>query len=1342
MLRPILHVAMALLAAGAFTRSYPAPSDDALQGSRLQLQHRAETIRNLVFSQDGSFAASAGTFNGDRATYAEPEFIRLWSCQSRSILWTYDPNKGKPGHFTMNAIGFSAAGEVLVDHRTGELAGLDRRRPVDPKQLSRRELIVLDTKSGSVLRRYSLPPLDHALRLSIDHHFLTLEEWSDSTSSLTCLDVTNGKTERRSTSEFVFARQQETANPEIVMQKRDGTIVRASHENRFTRIACGDRWSKTIEWHDISVESIDHLCSRTTGSTQSRWHDNHYPINDLNDRWIVVVEKYAMGGAVKCLRILDSTNGHEVFFLYINGRRASFYMRPNSTDLWLVTTPAHEGNESTNETMFGVINLSGNPRFRQAPLDGQIQVPASVCCVENRYIIAASSEATMVWCWDIQSLRCLWAKVPTCPSEDGGNVVVQDGLVHLSCGGNSDWYRLKDGARVNKPSNARRDERSVQMSSALVVRLQHFGFRVPDVEDVQNGKLVTRSGNNVIFRNGDEASFHLLTQDGKRAIFSSSNGIEVLNLSTGARVTLIASHGATDEWIAHSEDGYFEASAGGGRLLAVINGTEAFPIDQFADRYNRPDILLERLDTADQETVAHLRQRHERHWAKFKPSGGAVTRPLSAKIVSATVVANSAKLRLSFQDDAADLASFQIYLNDVPLFGRDGKPLRGRSADQDATIILNPGNNKIEISCTNHLGVEAPRVLRYLESPAVATSGKLYFLGIGVSDYRDSEINPLHYAHKDALDLAALFKEMTAYTEIKALTLVNGDATGAAIESARKFVETAAEEDTLILFVSGHGVQIKGEFFFLPVDAEVSRLAETGVALKKLEDLLFATKARRRLVLMDACASGDESTDGGGARAEQGGRGFTSRAFRPKSTTAQTIRTGNIDRFVQEGWQTDRFSANDLFRRSGAVVLSSCGANEESLEHDRIQNGLFTRAVIDAFSNGRADNDRDGRINKRELRDFVRDRVRALVASLVEKDLPRQTPSLDRDNLEEPMLLPIVGAPSASVGGDGGTYRKTVGDGALVWIEKSQTNPFAAWDGDIDLDGYASGYGHLSLRPTKHEPDILAKRDSDGESGVMVRGRFEGRTTLLDAEGLDWERWWENGVPTEKVRVQRTNDPPPATAGPSPLVGPSGGAGYMRTEDNRAWVWNNTPRPADAAAWEGAIDDHGFASGQGVLKWFKGRKFVTSYVGAMERGRLTGRTVSTDASGAQREIWWSDGRKVDGLPPARSNVPAAPSENRFPLARADGTAGYMKTRDGRAWVWNNAPRPDDEVEWSGSVDENGLASGAGVLRWFKGSRFFTQYEGKTVAGRLDGPTVSTDASGSRTVRIWRNGTKQ
>jgi hypothetical protein len=74
-------------------------------------------------------------------------------------------------------------------------------------------------------------------------------------------------------------------------------------------------------------------------------------------------------------------------------------------------------------------------------------------------------------------------------------------------------------------------------------------------------------------------------------------------------------------------------------------------------------------------------------------------------------------------------------------------------------------------------------------------------------------------------------------------------------------------------------------------------------------------------------------------------------------------------------------------------------------------------------------------------------------------------------------------------------------------------------------------------------------------------------------------------------------------------------------------------------------------------------------------------------------------------------------------------------------IWNNYPRPDDKAFWTGLHDKNGYAEGQGTLRWYRRGRFVTEYVGRMVRGKLDGPVKNTDASGKRFHGTFIDGVK-
>jgi hypothetical protein len=88
-------------------------------------------------------------------------------------------------------------------------------------------------------------------------------------------------------------------------------------------------------------------------------------------------------------------------------------------------------------------------------------------------------------------------------------------------------------------------------------------------------------------------------------------------------------------------------------------------------------------------------------------------------------------------------------------------------------------------------------------------------------------------------------------------------------------------------------------------------------------------------------------------------------------------------------------------------------------------------------------------------------------------------------------------------------------------------------------------------------------------------------------------------------------------------------------------------------------------------------------------------------------------------------------------------AGGTWVTDGRAgaMVWNNYPRPDDSVTWSGAKDGNNHASGRGTLCWYKSGRLVTTYETFLLDGRADGFSVNHDPDGTSAQGYFVDGLK-
>jgi Caspase domain. len=495
------------------------------------------------------------------------------------------------------------------------------------------------------------------------------------------------------------------------------------------------------------------------------------------------------------------------------------------------------------------------------------------------------------------------------------------------------------------------------------------------------------------------------SKDGRYLYALLSDHLTIVSMADGGIVRF-----ARDErdWLYWTDDGYFEGSRGAGRFLAIVDGARAFGIDQFAAKYNRPDIIMARLgaDAIKPDLAAFFKERYAKRLARMGLAEASLEAPLSlptASIESVSSTGSTASLRAVFADVEGNLARWSVYVNDVPLFGAAGMPLSGASVSVGNSFRLTPGENKIEVSCWNDRGAESLRAMTKVTGPAAASLPDLWFLGFGVSQYANPDLR-LAYADKDARDLASAFSAMAGkrFASVHAKTYTNAEVRKESVPAARAFLEAAKEGDVVVLFIAGHGVYTAGsadpDYWYLIHDTDVSRLEETALRFAEVEDLLQGIACRQKLFLMDTCNSGEADQEP--SNSGSGPKAATARAIRGLSIVE--VRAGS--RSTGRPWleERNRYIQNDLFRRSGAVVLSSSKGGEYSYETDAAQNGLYTQAILDALSSkSKADADRDGYLSLRELVDYVAKSVPAASEG-------HQHPSVDRDNLMVDFELPFV----------------------------------------------------------------------------------------------------------------------------------------------------------------------------------------------------------------------------------------------------------------------------------------------------------------------------------------------
>ncbi len=477
---------------------------------------------------------------------------------------------------------------------------------------------------------------------------------------------------------------------------------------------------------------------------------------------------------------------------------------------------------------------------------------------------------------------------------------------------------------------------------------------------------------------------------------SSDLTLRVFNIKSGKSYVLVS---LGNDWLVYTNEGYWDGSADGGRFVAMTKGLSVWAVDQFALKNNRPDLILKHMGLGSVKLKKHYYAQYLKRLRKSGFTEREISKELhipQAKIIKVKQKGKFISLSYKLKDSKYNIKNYNVYINDVPLYGSYGKKIEKKTATGTEEIELIYGVNKIEISCINNKGAESIRDITYAQYNK-KTKGNLYFLGFGVSKYKNKKLN-LKYADQDAFDLKHVFKVMkTQYKKVYVKTYTNNQVTVKNIKKAKRFIRKANVDDTFVLFIAGHGIHDidrEATYYYLTYQSDIRKLKKTAANFELIEDILQGIKPRNKLFLMDTCESGEVD----GTSTNNYFYAAKKRGIKPRTIRGLTVKKRKVKRTYL--FQKDRYIYNDLVRRSGAIVFSSSKGGEFSYESDLYKNGHFTEEIINALK-GKADNNNNGMIEISELVKYVQKAVKIISSNL-------QHPTVDRNNIYIKFSFPKV----------------------------------------------------------------------------------------------------------------------------------------------------------------------------------------------------------------------------------------------------------------------------------------------------------------------------------------------
>jgi len=263
-------------------------------------------------------------------------------------------------------------------------------------------------------------------------------------------------------------------------------------------------------------------------------------------------------------------------------------------------------------------------------------------------------------------------------------------------------------------------------------------------------------------------------------------------------------------------------------------------------------------------------------------------------------------------------------------------------------VDLASGLHKLTVELVDGRGVASKTVTAQVDvrrAPS-ASGATLHVLAVGVTNYRDQALaRGVTFAADDARAVGAAFERGSRglYAQVRPRVLADQLATRDGIEAAgRELAATVKPEDTVVVYLAGHGVTAGGDYHFVPWETRYTNfdaLIAQSLSADRLRAMLAGITARKVLVLLDTCSAGKFS--------------------------------------LVKGREIDDKASIDRFQRVSGRALIAAAADEKMALEGEGQHGVFTFALLAALS-GAADKNNDGMVSVTEIAEYIDEQVPAI----------------------------------------------------------------------------------------------------------------------------------------------------------------------------------------------------------------------------------------------------------------------------------------------------------------------------------------------------------------------------
>ena len=469
--------------------------------------------------------------------------------------------------------------------------------------------------------------------------------------------------------------------------------------------------------------------------------------------------------------------------------------------------------------------------------------------------------------------------------------------------------------------------------------------------DRSTGKIVKKVSSNMGTINDISFSIHA-----NRFVCSSKDQrikiFDLENLEELATIVLLKNNAS----ITITPENYYYATGDVSQYVSWQVGNKFLSFEQLDLKYNRPDLVLKSLKSSNSDLIqayelAYLKRMENLKIKEENFRKHAEPPSLSVSSVDfASFQLNREFTDLSISASCADqsaLASFNIWMNGVPLYGAQGIDLSYRSIkslDTAIRVTLIEGLNKIEVSVIDEQGLESYREPYYIQQVgAFGKSARIYFVGIAIDNYANSQWN-LRYSVKDIKDIARALERRYS-SSLVVDTLFNSSVTPDGIDSIFNKLRTAHPNDKLIISFSGHGLlSDEFDYYLSTYNIDFDRPEQGGYSYDRLEQTLGKLKFRRKLLMIDACHSGEVDKSSLIAINQM-----------MEKTGLRGVKLVDMEDDLNHlGLENSFDLMNQLFLKvgneTGTTVITAAAGTQFAMESEKYTNGVFTYAILELLN--------------------------------------------------------------------------------------------------------------------------------------------------------------------------------------------------------------------------------------------------------------------------------------------------------------------------------------------------------------------------------------------------------